>query len=412
MYRAFIIIFVFLGSCKNMDKLTLYDIEIENTEGINGFTSTEIFSKGGGDEVWGMDDENCNPFSFSSFDASIDYSLKQESGLEKKNEQELDEFDRKFKLPTVKIKDRKRIIKNSIHLKTTKKPSCEWIGMGIGWDGWQGKDMSGIMTKSAIEFLIRVDKGSITNLPVVFILEDYSENQCYATANYLGIEGGEITTSWTKVTVPLQSFSYLKNKINLTNVKQLLMQCYDATDVYIDEIKIVKHENKYKRLEDNLTVFDSIGPITIFEDSLISSWGINHPKCSNLSIKKSNGNTFIEINTDSMSCDWLEFGISWNNWLYTDISRSIKDLSLDFEMKNEKMKPFTISLEDYSGVKSSYVISEQKTTSNSKWTVFSIPLYRFPIKKSKINLTKIKQIRFEFAYQTKLNLDNIKLTKN
>ena len=36
----------------------------------------------------------------------------QESGLEKKNEQELDEFDRKFKLPTVKIKDRKRIIKN------------------------------------------------------------------------------------------------------------------------------------------------------------------------------------------------------------------------------------------------------------------------------------------------------------
>ena len=267
MYRVFIIIFVFLGSCKNMDKLTLYDIEIENTEGINGFTSTEIFSKGGGDEVWGMDDENCNPFSFSSFDASIDYSLKQESGLEKKNEQELDEFYSKFKLPTVKIKDRKKIIKNSIHLKTTKKPSCEWIGMGIGWDGWQGKDMSGIMTKSAIVFLIRFDKGSITNLPVVFILEDYSENQCFATANYLGIEGGEITTSWTKVTVPLQSFSYLKNKINLTNVKQLLMQCYDATDVYIDEIKIVKHENKYKRLEDNLTVFDSIGPITIFEDS-------------------------------------------------------------------------------------------------------------------------------------------------
>ena len=412
MYRVFIIIFVFLCSCKNMDKLTLYDIEIENTEGINGFTSTEIFSKGGGDEVWGMDDENCNPFSFSSFDASIDYSLKQESGLEKKNEQELDEFDRKFKLPTVKIKDRKRIIKNSIHLKTTKKPSCEWIGMGIGWDGWQGKDMSGIMTKSAIEFLIRVDKGSITNLPVVFILEDYSENQCYATANYLGIEGGEITTSWTKVTVPLQSFSYLKNKINLTNVKQLLMQCYDATDVYIDEIKIVKHENKYKRLEDNLTVFDSIGPITIFEDSLFSSWGINHPKCSNLSIKKSNGNTFIEINTDSMNCDWLEFGISWNNWLYTDISSSIKDLSLDFEMKDEKMKPFTISLEDYSGVKSSYVISEQKTNDDPKWTVFSIPLYRFPIKKSKINLTKIKQIRFKFAYQTKLNLDNIKLTKN
>ena len=395
-----------------MDKLALYDIEIENTEGINGFTSTEIFSKGGGDEVWGMDDENCNPFSFSSFDASIDYSLNQETEAKIDGEQGLAKFDRKFKLPTVKVKDRKRIIKNSIHLKTKKKPSCEWIGMGIGWDGWQGKDMSGIMTNSAIEFLVRVDKGSIASLPVVFILEDYSENQCYATANYLGIAGGRITSSWTKVIVPLQSFSYLKNKINLTNVKQLLLQCYDATDVYIDEIKIVKHKNKYKKLENNLTVFDSIGPITIFKDSLFSSWGINHPKCSNLSIKNSNGNTFIEVNTDSMNCDWLEFGISWNNWLYTDISSSIKDLSLDFEMKNERMKPFTISLEDYSGVKSSYVVGEQKAGSDANWVGVSIPLYLFPIKKSKINLRKIKQLRFEFAYQTKLNIDNIKLTKN
>ena len=395
-----------------MDKLALYDIEIENTEGINGFTSTEIFSKGGGDEVWGMDDENCNPFSFSSFDASIDYSLRQEPKTEITSEQGIDEFDRKFKLPTVKVKDRKRIIKNSIHLKTKKKPYCEWIGMGIGWDGWQGKDMSRIMTNSAIEFLIRVDKGAITNLPVVFILEDYSENQCYATANYLGIGGGEITTSWTKVTVPLQSFSYLKNKINLTNVKQLLMQCYDATDVYIDEIKIVKYKNKYTRLKDDLTVFDSIGPITIFKDSLFSSWGINHPKCSNLSIKSFNGNNFISVNTDSMNCNWLEFGISWNNWLYTDISRSVKDLSLYFEMKNEQMTPFTISFEDYSGKKTTYLFDGSKTTSVGEWGEVSIPLYRFPIRKSKINLTRIKQIRFEFAYGTKLNIDNIKLTKN
>ena len=43
--------------------LTLYDVEVENTEGIDGFTSTEIFSTGGSDEVWGMKgkDEFCNP---------------------------------------------------------------------------------------------------------------------------------------------------------------------------------------------------------------------------------------------------------------------------------------------------------------------------------------------------------------
>ena len=47
-----------------MKELTLYSQEIEQTEGINGFTSIVIFSDGGTDEVWGNEDENCNPFSF------------------------------------------------------------------------------------------------------------------------------------------------------------------------------------------------------------------------------------------------------------------------------------------------------------------------------------------------------------
>ena len=42
--------------------------------------------------------------------------------------------------------------------------------MGIGWDGWQGKDMSRIMEKSAIE-LGSSKKGYVTSLPIVFILE-------------------------------------------------------------------------------------------------------------------------------------------------------------------------------------------------------------------------------------------------
>ena len=65
-----------ISGCKNLDLLTLYDVEVENTEGIDGFTSTEIFTTGGSDEVWGMSGKEafCNPFSFSAYDASIDYS--------------------------------------------------------------------------------------------------------------------------------------------------------------------------------------------------------------------------------------------------------------------------------------------------------------------------------------------------
>ena len=51
-----------------MKEVTLYEYDIESKEGINGFTSIEIFSKGGSDEVWGNEDENCNPFSFSSLE--------------------------------------------------------------------------------------------------------------------------------------------------------------------------------------------------------------------------------------------------------------------------------------------------------------------------------------------------------
>ena len=51
-----------------------------------------------------------------------------------------------------------------------------------------------------------VSGDAIYTIPIVFILEDYSANQCFATAGYLGIEAGEITNKWSKVIVPLSTF--------------------------------------------------------------------------------------------------------------------------------------------------------------------------------------------------------------
>ena len=414
MCRSLFFLFFVLSGCKSLDLLTLYDVEIKNTEGIDGFTSTEIFTTGGGDEVWGMSgkDEPCNPFSFSAYDASIDYSKINKPEPKQITEAVVEQVDRKYNLPTVRVKDRKRAPKNSIHLKTGKNPACEWIGMGIGWDGWQGKDMSNIMGGAAIEFVARVERYHITSLPVVFILEDYSENQCYATANYLGIDGGKITRSWTRVVVPLQSFSYVKNKIDLTNVKQLLLQCYDATDVFIDNMKIVKYDHNYARLDDTLTVYDSIGPVNIYSNDLSGAWGVDIKQCSSFSTKTVNNNSYISVNTDSSNCDWLDFGISWNNWLYTDISQSIKSLNLVFDLKAERAKSFIVSFEDYAGKKLSYEIRGGIIQQNNEWEKIEIPLYRFPIRKSQIDLTKIKQIHFAFEYNTEIGIDNIKLTKN
>ena len=62
-----------------MKEITLYKNLPSNTNidnSLGKFTSTEIFTKGGIDEVWGNSDERCNPFSFSPLDASMDFREK------------------------------------------------------------------------------------------------------------------------------------------------------------------------------------------------------------------------------------------------------------------------------------------------------------------------------------------------
>ena len=395
-----------------MKEVTLYNQEIEQTEGINGFTSIEIFSDGGTDEVWGNEDENCNPFSFSSLDASIDYS-----GIPKDLEKIIDtvKIDLVYDLPSVEVKVKKNAEKNSLHIKTDKPPTCEWIGMGIGWDGWQGKDLSGIVNNAAIEFMARVSGDAIYNIPIVFILEDYSANQCFATAGYLGIEAGEITNKWSKVIVPLSTFSYQVNKIDLTNIKQLLLQCYDKVDIYIDDIKIVEHKHNYKKISStSLTVKDTTLPIDIFSEKLNSAFGVNNNYCQNIKLSSDSdyaqGN-YIDVNIDNDKCSWKKLGISWNNWLYSDLSKSIYGVYLEFDIKIDKFSSPKIFIEDYNGKKMALnllkYIKEEKT---NNWQKIKIPLKDFPIKKSKIDLKRIKNISFDFSDKDRLKIDNLKLT--
>ena len=107
MQRIFPIILIFFNLLLESEKVTLYDAEIKSTEGINGFTSINIFSSGGTDEVWGNSNKLCNPMSFSSMDASIDYSLNNMGS----SNIESTKADFKVDLPTVKVKDKKGIEK-------------------------------------------------------------------------------------------------------------------------------------------------------------------------------------------------------------------------------------------------------------------------------------------------------------
>lgn len=138
------------------------------------------------------------------------------------------------------IFDEKAIGKGALHLKWNKTSGgCIWVGMGIGWDGWNPKNLQEIYPNASIEFNVRSPKGIQTGLPWAMALEDYSGGQAWAGvfANY--IEGQKITENWTKVQVPLSAFDLAQFDADITSIKHLIIQFESEGEIYLDELRIV-----------------------------------------------------------------------------------------------------------------------------------------------------------------------------
>ena len=63
---------------------------------------------------------------------------------------------------------------------------CKFSGIGIGWDGYAGKDLSQLIDYVAIQMYVRTQKGRAFGLPMVLTLEDYSGGMgfSYTTNKY------------------------------------------------------------------------------------------------------------------------------------------------------------------------------------------------------------------------------------
>ena len=88
---------------------------------------------------------------------------------------------------------------------------------------------------------------------------------------------------------------------------------------------------------------------------LKSSLAIDNKYCDNFKLKTSpnyNDGNFINVHILN-DCNWKDFAISWNDWLYTDLSSSIYGVNLEFDLKIEKFSNTMISFDDYSGKKMS-----------------------------------------------------------
>ena len=136
---------------------------------------------------------------------------------------------------------------------------CPWLGMGFGWDGWQGKDMSQIIDKAAIQFKVRTVKGTLKSLPLAACLEDYSGSQVWIGFSPKCIEGGIITEEWSNVILPIAEFEW-ENAPNLDpyNIKQLIVQFEADGELYVDEIKVIPYDGGFnKRLKTSIS--NSVG---------------------------------------------------------------------------------------------------------------------------------------------------------
>lgn len=183
----------------------LYDsMPASNTASLNGFSELSIFSDYMDNSVWVSKEAAC-------------VRMAQES----KNT---------FSGP------------GSLHLTWDKiSGGCNWIGLGFGWNSWAPKDMNDVVDSAAIQMQIKSVKGSFSNLPVAFGLEDYAGGQAWYGFNR-GLTNGTFNdSSWTAVTIPLKNFPFSANDVDLGKMKQLIIQLEGDGAIYLDNIHIIRY---------------------------------------------------------------------------------------------------------------------------------------------------------------------------
>lgn len=170
--------------------------------------------------------------------------------------------------------DSTMIGKGGLYLKWNKTSGgCDWIGLGIGWDGWSSKNIQEIYNEAAIQFMVRSPKGNQIGLPWAMAFEDYGGGQAWAGvfANY--IEGGLITEQWTKVQIPLTAFDFNEFDADMTNIKQLVIQFESEGEIYFDDLRLVATQTVKSKLVDVPFVANKTNTVDGTKDDLFTGNG-------------------------------------------------------------------------------------------------------------------------------------------
>jgi hypothetical protein len=296
---------------------------------------------------------------------------------------------------------------------------CDWAGIGIGWDGYAGKDLTEIMEYAAFEFYVRSIEGKSFGLPIVLTLEDYSGGMgfCYTSNKYF--ERTTIDEEWQKVTVPLADFDLETENLDITNIKQLQLEFQQSGSVYLDNIRLVFYEPEPVEpwMEEEELPDPALFPINIFTDAFINdnSFGVIDLDCQNFKIEQGSGRSgSAALNLkwdDSQKCDEIAFGASWNKWHPVDLSKVKSNAAIQFDLKNmsDNQPLLFFGFEDYDRARNKIKIEASmggKERFSKDWSTYTVPLNDIG---GTTDYSRIKLLYFGMLGKGEVLMDNIRL---
>ncbi|MBR9919228.1 MAG: hypothetical protein GYB31_00210 [Bacteroidetes bacterium] len=301
---------------------------------------------------------------------------------------------------------------------------CKFAGIGIGWDGYAGKDLSEIMDYVAIQMFVRSQEGRMFGLPIVLTLEDYSGGMGFAYTGNKYFERSTIDEEWQKVVVPLNAFDLETENLDPSNIKQLQLELQQSGSIYLDDISLVFYEPEPQEpwLEEEPLPDPTALPVAIFSDSFINDngWGLMQDDCqefklSNQEAFRGNTSIYARWNADNSNCMFTAFGASWNKWHPVDMKGILNNTGIEFRIKSPKTgampEGISIGFEDYDRNVSKVKVTEKhlkKGVEDNGWILVIVPISEV---KGKADMSKVKHLIFSFEGSGEAYFDEIKMGK-
>jgi hypothetical protein len=291
---------------------------------------------------------------------------------------------------------------------------CKWTGMGIGWAGWQGKDLRDAMEDGALRFRIRAIEGT-THVPlIIFLLEDYSGVMSSSVFGTHCLERYPLDDQWQEAVLPLSTFNWKQQGCDISNIKQLVLELQGDGAVYIDEMEIVPYVPRVVPGRNDFP--PSVAPLfegitVVFEDYLAHGWGWGDLSSRNFQLEASGG----AEGSAALHLQWRpagekdrhrRMGMSWTAWRGVDF-RSAPEAQLRFLIRSGAdtlpVEGLRVGWEGWDGAVTTVPVDFtrlQGSRIDGQWRWVTVPLKDFPFAQDRVDPARIRQLIFEVSPET------------